>query len=328
MKIRNTLLLFAALVLSQNIRADDYVLKVKGASGSSKGKTIVLVSGDEEYRSEESMPMLAQILAKHHGFHCIVLFSWDETGSYIDPDNQQGVRGWEYLDEADLMLIGTRFRTPDKESRKHIASFLKAGKPVVGIRTSTHAFKGKELIAEGLTLGQFGPSIIGDGWVAHHGKHKIQGTRAVIEKGRKDHPILNGVADIFVPSDVYTIRALTDADTILMRGQATETLDPKSKAVTGEKNNPMMPIAWLHPYQVQGGRKGTTFTTTAGASIDLVSEDLRRMLVNAVYYLTGLDVPHRAEVTPVKPYKPTFYGFTKKGYWEKRKLKIENIFRK
>ena len=324
MNIRYTLLFLITLTLPLITRAEDYVLKVKGTEGPGKGKTIVLVSGDEEYRSEESMPMLAQILARHHGFNCIVLFSWDNSGSYVDPDNQSGVRGWKHLDNADLMLIGTRFRTPNKEDRKHIASFLKAGKPIIGIRTSTHAFKGSELITEGLTLNQFGPSIIGDGWVAHHGKHKVQGTRAIIEAGQKEHPILNGVADIFAPTDVYTIRALTDADTILMSGQVTESLDPDSKAVTGKINKPMMPLAWLHPYQVKGGKKGSTFTTTAGASVDLLNEDLRRLLVNAVYFMTGLKVPPRAEVTPVKPYTPTFYGFASKDHWKKRNLQIDN----
>lgn len=54
--------------------------------------------------------MLAKILAKTHGFNCIVLFSTDEKAGYIDPNNQKNIRGTEVLDNADLMIIGTRFR--------------------------------------------------------------------------------------------------------------------------------------------------------------------------------------------------------------------------
>ena len=103
---------------------DSDILFLKGKKGPGKGKLIVLVSGDEEYRTEESMPMLAKILAEKHGFTCKVLFSWDKSGKYIDPDNHEGVRGWHYLDNADLMIIGTRFRVPSNEEAKHITKFI------------------------------------------------------------------------------------------------------------------------------------------------------------------------------------------------------------
>ena len=118
------------------------ILHLPGNDEPGGGKTIVLVAGDEEYRTEESMPMLAKILSQKHGFECKVLFPWDKDGKYIDPNNQQGVRGWHHLKDADLMLIGTRFRRPAPEEAKHITNFLNAGKPVIGIRTSTHAFTG------------------------------------------------------------------------------------------------------------------------------------------------------------------------------------------
>ncbi len=307
----------ALMVGTVAAQGGEKVLSFAGGDGPGKGKKIVLVSGDEEYRTEESMPMLAKVLSQHHGFDCVVLFAWDSSGTFINPNNQQGVIGWEHLDNADLMLIGTRFRRPDAEARGHIAAYLKAGKPVIGIRTSTHAFRGGDLIAEGLPQGRFGPVIIGDGWVAHHGHHKVEGARGVIEAGQEGHAILRGVSDVFAPSDVYTIKALTDKDTILMRGQVTKTLDPASKPLEGGKNDPMMALAWLHPYQIKDGTPGTTFATTAGASSDLLSEDLRRMLVNAAYHLLGIDVPERANVAPVDAWHPSFYGFTKQEHWVK-----------
>ncbi len=291
------------------------ILDLPGKKGPGEGKTIVLVSGDEEYRTEESMPMLAKILSQKHGFDCKVLFAWDSAGKHIDPNNQAGVRGWEHLKSADLMLIGTRFRKPTAEQAKHVTEFLNAGKPIIGIRTSTHAFNGSGKFGDKISYGAFGPLVMGEGWVNHHGRHKVEGARGVVEAKNAKHPILNGVKDVFGPSDVYGIRRLTDKDTILMRGAVTATLDPKSKLVEG-KNEPMQPLAWLHPYEAPNGKGGTTFCTTMGASVDLVSEDLRRLLVNAAYHLTGLKVPQNADASYVDPFYPSFYGFIRdKNHW-------------
>jgi len=302
---------------------DTFVLSLEGKNGPGLGKLVVLVSGDEEYRTEESMPMLAKILAEKHGFSCKVLFSWDESGTYIDPDNHQGVRGWHYLDDADLMIIGTRFRNPSLEDTKHITQFLNASKPVIGIRTSTHAFKwlNDRTFGGKITFKDFGPKILGEGWVNHHGKHKYEGARGVIESANANHPILNGVEDVFGPTDVYGIRALTSRDTILLRGEVTENLEPDSKPVAS-KNDPMQPLAWLHPYTSPSGNYGTAFCTTMGGSVDLVSEDLRRLIINATYHLNGLEVPSEVDVAYVDPFYPSFYGFLKdkKDYWKNKDM--------
>ena len=100
-----------------------------------------------------------------------------------------------------------------------------------------------------------------------------------------------------------------------MRGAVTETLAPDS-AFVDAKNDPMQPLAWLHPYTAPNGKEGTTFCTTMGSSVDLVSEDLRRMLVNAAYFLTGQKVPENADVSYVDPFYPSFYGFIReKEHW-------------
>ena len=325
-KITHYLLFTLTLILSSTfvVAADSKILHLKGESGPGKGKIIVLVSGDEEYRSEESMPMLAKILSQKHGFNCKVLFAWDKSEKYIDPNNQKGVVGWKHLKEADLMLIGTRFRQPNSKDAHYITDFLNEGKPVIGIRTSTHAFNGGGTFGGKISYGQFGPLIMGEGWVSHHGKHKGEGARGMIETKNAAHPILRGVTDVFGPSDVYGIRRLTDKDTILMRGAVTKTLEPNSSFVDS-KNDPMQPLAWLHPYTAPNGKKGTTFCTTMGASVDLVSEDLRRMLVNATYFLTGLNVPENGDVSYVDPFYPSFYGFIRdKEFWPGQDMQAED----
>jgi hypothetical protein len=141
--IRNLYLITTFLtVTATGFAQDTLVLPAKPGVGSGGGKHIVLVAGDEEYRSEETCPMLAKILSQKHGFNCTVLFSTDPAAGYIDPNNQQNMKGTAALDNADLMIIGTRFRQLPPDQLAPFEKFLEAGKPVIGFRTATHAFSG------------------------------------------------------------------------------------------------------------------------------------------------------------------------------------------
>lgn len=293
------------------------------AADTANGKHIVLLAGDEEYRSEEALPMLGKILSQRHGFKCTVVFSLSgDQEKYIDPNNQKGLTGLDVLQSADLMILSLRFRSPVEEEAAEITAYLNSGKPIIGLRTSTHAFNGKGSFGS-ISYKDFGRKIMGETWVKHHGRHKAQGARGVIVDGKADHPILNSVADVFAPSDVYGVIHLTEADNVLMNGAVTETLDPKSEILDGKINAPMQAFAWLHPWTSPDGKEaGTTFCTTAGAAVDLVNEDLRRMIVNASLHLTGLTVPEKANVDYVDPYYPSFFGFIRaKGYFENLGLK-------
>ncbi|WP_145420822.1 PVC-type heme-binding CxxCH protein [Planctomycetes bacterium K23_9] len=308
------------LVLSPAfVRAESKTLVLEPPSGVAS-KHIVLVAGDEEYRSEETMPMLAKILSQKHSFKCTVVFAWSKDGSFVDPNNQAGLQGLAALDSADLMIIGTRFRKPVASEAAHITSFIDAGKPVIGIRTATHAFNGSSKFGDEIDLGKWGLRILGEQWVNHHGKHKSEGARSVVENS---HPILNSVGEIFAPSDVYGVIHLTDADNILLRAAVTKTLDPKSPNLGGDRNDPMQPFAWLHQYTSPNGTKGQSFCTTGGASVDFVDEDLRRMIVNAAFHLTGLEVPQRADVDFVDPFYPSFFGFIRdKSWWKEADMQV------
>src|SRR3954468_9067383 len=92
-------------------RADDAKwLTFEGKEGVGKGKHIVLVSGDDEYRSEEAMPQLGRILSQHHGFKCTVLFAIDPKTSNVKPDHQTNIPGLEALKTADLCILFLRLR--------------------------------------------------------------------------------------------------------------------------------------------------------------------------------------------------------------------------
>ncbi|MHC4890914.1 MAG: hypothetical protein ACYTEO_15785, partial [Planctomycetota bacterium] len=127
-------------LLGCQVNADESGVVFKGKRGPGKGKHIVFVIGDDEYRSEDLMPMLAKIMAVHHGFKCTALFSLDKETGEIDPGAQENIPGLEVLKTADLMVIFTRFRELPDEQMKHIIDYTNSGKPIVGLRTATHAF--------------------------------------------------------------------------------------------------------------------------------------------------------------------------------------------
>lgn len=304
----------AAMPPQSDDAASPYALRLPAVEPN--GHSIVLMAGDEEYRSEESLPMLAKILSQRHGFDCTVLFSLSEDESYIDPNNQAGVGGMEALDDADLLIIATRFRRPSAEQAAHLTQFLKAGKPVIGLRTATHAFTGPGEFGDLASYNLFGRKILGEQWVNHHGGHKTQGTRS-IPAGSPDRPVLNGIEAIFAPSDVYGVIHLTDQDDIVLSAQVTESLHPESRILEGEKNEVLQPLAWFHPYETGTGTRGRAFCTTAGASVDFVDPDMRRLVVNACYELLDMSVPAKADVRFVDAFYPTFYGFINdENFWK------------
>jgi hypothetical protein len=319
------LILFFALP----VKAADPWLEVAGGDGPGKGKKVVLISGDEEYRSEEALPQLAKILARHHGFDCTVVFAIDPATGMINPNTNDNIPGLEKLESADLMVIATRFRNLPDEQMKHVDAFLKAGKPVVAMRTATHAFNIPEgrtyrryswdFPGEGFAQG-FGRQVLGETWISHHGGHGSESTGGLVAPDAKDHPILRGIKDgeIWGPTDVYGVRLPLPGDSKpLVLGAVLAGMKPDSPPVTGEKNEPMMPVAWVKSYSVDGGPKGRSFTTTMGAATDMTAEGTRRMLVNACYWGAGLEakIPEKSKVDIVGTFEPTPFGFNgaKKG---------------
>jgi hypothetical protein len=315
------------LLIALPIAANEHVLTFEGKEGAGKGKHIVLLSGDEEYRSEECMPMLGKLLAERHGFKTTVLFSIGADGS-IDPTAADSVEGIEALDTADLVIMLLRFRTWPDEKMNHFDAYLKSGKPIIALRTSTHAFNhaegttyakyGWKAKAETGWEGGFGKAILGETWVTHWGKHKKEACLAVIEEAQKEHPILRGIEEMFADSDVYEVDPPADA-LILARGRVLSGMTADTppavyskktvKGIEQDVNAPMMPVVWLREIAHDHGAKSQVLTSTMGAATDLKSEGLRRLVVNGVYHLLGIEVPAKADVTPIGDYNPTMYGF-------------------
>ena len=299
-------------------------------SGEAKGKYIVFVTGDEEYRSEEGMPQLAKILAKHHGFKCSVHFAIDPKSGEINPNVRDNIPGLKHLNDADLMVIFTRFRDLPDEQMQHIVKYTESGKPIIGLRTATHAFNigdskrkyWKYTHRNNDWKGGFGEQVLGERWVNHHGGHGTQSSRGIPAQGMEDHPILRGIEPktIWDPSDVYGVRLpMRKGIQPLVMGQVLSGMKPgdvplKAKAgAKQDKNNPMMPVAWLNTWSPSKGKRARVFATTMGASQSLAAQGTRRLLVNACYWALGMEklITEKSEVGIVGKFKPTRFGFNK-----------------
>src|SRR4051812_43709011 len=202
----------AALLAAPSWAQNPNLVVYQGDQGPGKGKHIVFLAGDHEYRSEESLPELARILAKHYGFKCSVFITTDPKTGFIEPGSSD-ISGLEALKTADLLVIFLRFQDFPDDQMRHIVDYLDRGGPVVGLRTATHAF---EILRPGATFvkytrnnkspdytGGFGRQILGETWVSHSGTNHQQSSRLVLQPGQLTHPILRGVKDVWAQSGVY-----------------------------------------------------------------------------------------------------------------------------
>lgn len=284
------------------------------SQGEANGKKIVFIASDHEYRSEETCPALARILAKHHGFKTVVCFGVDENGEI--KAGASDIKGLEHLADADGCVMFTRFQDLQDEQMAHIDAYLNRGGPIVGLRTSTHGFK----IPEGKKyhkydfryngddyLNGFGHQVLGQTWVGHYGKNHQQSTRIEIIPESKDHPVLRGVKDIHVQAGGYNAEPQADWE-ILTMAQPLMSMEFDGEP---DATKPPMASEWMRTYKGKDGATGRAFTSLYGASEDILNPGYRRMIINAIYWSVGMEDQIEADsnIDFVGPYKPnTFRG--------------------
>lgn len=283
-----------------------------------EGPHIVFVTGDEEYRSEESMPMLARILKRELNAKISLCYSVDSLG-LIDPNNTKHINNLSSLDSADLMVMFTRFRElPDAELTK-IMRFAESGKPMVGFRTSTHAFMYKD--STRLQYNNEWPTkVFGQQWITHHG-HFDDGddplTKVYSIKNQVDHKILSGVEDFDAFSWLYHV----DGGDWNLEASCDPILEGRSLR-SNHKNNDRLdqfpitnPVAWTKTYKTQAGISARVFFTTLGHPYDFKIESMRKLALNGIYWSLGFEdkIPDEGVHAEIEgSYNPNNSGFGKK----------------
>ncbi|WP_250931263.1 ThuA domain-containing protein [Aporhodopirellula aestuarii] len=300
--------------LFTSIVAEAGPLVFEGESGPGAGKHIVFLAGDHEYRSEESLPALARILAKHHGFKCTVLFNIDPKSGEIVAGTPSNMPGMEALDTADLAVVFLRFQNLPPEQMKHLHDYLNRGGPVVGMRTATHAFQipndqkyskySFKSDVNGYELG-FGHQVLGQTWVGHYGRNHQQSTRITVLDAMKDHPILRGVKDVWVQAGAYVGKPV-DGE-ILTMAQPLQGMTPDSPIV---ESLPPQPSEWTRTYRTADGKEARVFTSLYGTPEDITNEGYRRMMINGIFWAVGLEdkITSDLDVSLVGPFNPNTFG--------------------
>ncbi|MCH2181085.1 MAG: ThuA domain-containing protein [Mariniblastus sp.] len=299
-------------------------LTYRGKSGPGQGKQVVLISAEQEYRSEQSMPMLAKLLAEHHGFDCTVLFGVNEQGM-VDPTlpvyprkgeedkfKHHHIPGLEHLEHADLVIFFTRLLTLLPDQQERIVRYIDSGKPIIGLRTANHGFRRPLPYKMDGRQVRFGEDVLGGTFRGHHGNWHQDSTRGDRVEAMQGHPVLIGVEDIWGPSDVYRTfeegSQLPEGCTALVYGQ------PLIGREYGGKSNPdkePLPIVWIKDWKTTGGKTARVFHSTMGSGKDFESPGLRRLVVNAVYWGLQLEDQISADrsVEYVGDYQPLASGF-------------------
>ena len=287
----------------------------EGKAGPGFGKHIVFLASDHEYRAEEACPALARILAKRMGFKCTVVFGVDKDG-FIEAGSSR-VSGLAALDSADLFFIFTRFLNLPDEEMAHLESYLERGGPVVGLRTSSHAFKipanskyakyDFKSKADGYENG-FGHQILGNTWVGHYGTNHKQGTRITTVPEQRGHVVLSGVGETaFTHAGAYVGKAAPDF-TVLANSQPLVSMDPDAEPDT---KKPPMPCTWTRQYAAKDGSKHRVFHSTQGASQDFLDDNYRRLILNGTLWAMGMEkeIKPDLDISFVGPFQPNKFSF-------------------
>jgi nicotinamidase-related amidase/type 1 glutamine amidotransferase len=218
---------------------------------------VAIVSSEAEYETEKTLPEFA---ANHLGKECRVSLLF---GSEEDPNS---IPGLEVLDDADILLVSVRRRVLPPEELKQVREFVQSGKPVIGIRTASHAFTLRnEPPPEGhAAWPEFDAQVFGGNYTNHHG-NKLSST--VYRPEGVEHEILEGVPEAFPQAgSLYKTSPLKEGAVILLMGR----LD------SGDA--PPEPVAWVFE-RADGGH---SFYTSLGHRDDFAGEAFPRLLKNAI----------------------------------------------
>lgn len=289
-----------------------------GSQTDDKKPHIVFVIGDEEYRSEESMPMLAAILEREMGADISLCYSVDSAG-YIDPNRLDHIQGLEALKDADLMVMFARFRALPPEEAKMITDYAESGKPMVGFRTATHTFKYLSDSSMMHLNDEWPTKVFGQQWITHHG-HFEDGNAPLTTVSilpNANTSILNG----FEPFDAYSWLYHVDGGDWKLAGDSQPFLEGKSLRSNHENEGRLdkfpltNPVAWTKSYTRTSGKSARVFFTTLGHPFDFKQESMRKLAINGIYWALGKegDIPENGVNVKIEgTYEPNNSGFGEK----------------
>jgi hypothetical protein len=228
---------------------------------------LTILMAEEEYKAAETLPALA---ARHLGkdFQVSLVF-----GSSTDRNDLPGL---DAIQAADLVLLSMHRRALSTEQMGLLKNFLKAGKPLVGIRTASHALAADQVPVGHVAWPEFDREVLGCYYRGHHDNKQAGDPRTNVWRvaDAADHPILKGFpeGEMVVPSWLYKSQPLASGAGVLLMGRVAD-------------RAPHEPVAWTWK-RPDGGR---VFYTSLGSPEDLQIPAIERLVVNGLYWAAGLE---------------------------------------
>jgi type 1 glutamine amidotransferase len=258
------------------------ICSIESFAATNETPSIVFVTGDHEYSSERTMPLLAAALEKNFAFHTTVLYATEPNGRHNE-SYEKSIPGLDALRTADLAVFFLRWRQLPKEQLAFIQEYLDSGKPLIGFRTTSHSFKypAGDPLAQWNAFGEFAFGTP-PGWGAAGHTHfgHDSSTDVSIAPGAANNPILQGVDKNFhVRSWLYRVLPQyppKDATWLLM-----------GTAVNPDKPALPNPVAWI--WQTKQGARA--FYTSMGHPEDFQSESFQHLVINAVFWALRRPLP-------------------------------------
>lgn len=218
---------------------------------------VCLVSGSLEYKSNESLAEFQKYLEAHYHARC--------TRAFIEGKDETRLPGLDQLDDCDVMLLFTRRLKLTGEDLRRIKEYCQSGRPVVGVRTASHA------IQSWLDLDK---EVLGGNYQGHYDNDLK--TEVSLVEAEKDNPLVAGVTPFVSAGSLYKNKGIAADCRVLMTGTSPESTEP---------------ITWTRTHN--GGR---VFYTSLGHAQDFQEESFRRLLANALFWAA-----HREPPTPSSP---------------------------
>jgi hypothetical protein len=270
-----------------------------------EGRTIVLIGADDEYRSEVTMPLIAEGLTRDAKASSVVCLATDPASGKPNVENRAHIGGLEALRGADVAVVFMRWREPDHETLRGLSDYFASGAPIVGLRTSTHMLRSTPEMPDTSMNDEWPIRIFGQKWISHHG-HDTKTRILPPEASVRSHPILRGISGgMTVPSWLYDVEPLPKDCTILLWGEVAPGANPTPQPAK-------QPILWVRergpatptPFPGRGTPAKRMAFTTLGHPGDFEEREVRRLVEHMVLWAADDEEIIPAEGLDAEPARP------------------------
>lgn len=238
-------------------------------SGEARAPRVAFVIGEDEYDTRTTLPAFAKAELEPRGVRCAFVHENPQS-----PGDFEGLM--DALEDADLVFLSVRRRTPTVKQLAAIREFLESGRPIVGIRTASHSFD-KEPAEGRAAWHDLDRAVLGGHYQGHYGTKPPEGGPSIVRvvDTAAKHPVVAGLPgdEVKLQSHLYKYPEMAKTAKVLVEGR-----------VEGREHRE--PVAWTNTF-----RGGRVFYTSLGSPADFEAPFFRRLLLNGLFWALDKEIP-------------------------------------